>query len=369
MPGHGPYAGYLLFLFGIADATAASWMREQLVALDSLTGPDIAGVVFVKRIGINAQITSVYTPHPIREKVSDGTVDLCDIEFDPFPFHVTPMLGLDESDRFEQRTAELQAITYATDDIARAFSVLADLPCLIIADAVPTQQIEVLRLQNGCLSNIVPLLRAMIGHFYKKAGIQRHLKHLRRLEHLSEDRKRLGSKIAEVEYQSRSRINTVNIDAGEPLRKACHWLRLGSAKGFVRELASAPFIATPARDNAVAAARHNAARPNQYSKTIGSLSWYTEEFDWPLDNASHHRIVNILNKYVRQLLPDAPHIIDTDTYEEWQRLRARLQISQAELISVIWGALPTADEVRLVKQTEIDALQDRRATAWRPSYR
>jgi len=36
-----PYMGYLLFLFGDADRETASWIRDNLQALDSLTGPDI----------------------------------------------------------------------------------------------------------------------------------------------------------------------------------------------------------------------------------------------------------------------------------------------------------------------------------------
>src|SRR5437016_4942095 len=76
-----PYSGYLIFLFGIADQKVASWMREELVALDSLTGPDIAGLVFAKSVGIRGRVGSFYTVHPGHSPLrQDGSIELGDVQ-------------------------------------------------------------------------------------------------------------------------------------------------------------------------------------------------------------------------------------------------------------------------------------------------
>src|SRR5271166_2024581 len=51
-----PYAGYLLFLFGSADEDIATWFARNLVALDSLTGSSLAGLVFAERAKIRVEV-------------------------------------------------------------------------------------------------------------------------------------------------------------------------------------------------------------------------------------------------------------------------------------------------------------------------
>ena len=65
-----PYAGYLIFLFGITDPSVANWMRSHLIALDSLTGPETSQVSSSQK-GLESGHGS------LRRKHEDGTGARC----------------------------------------------------------------------------------------------------------------------------------------------------------------------------------------------------------------------------------------------------------------------------------------------------
>ena len=206
-----PYAGYLIFLFAKADACVANWMRDELISLDSLTGPDIAGVVFAKRVTIPVTVMYRETPRPSRSTIDHyhGTVDLNDVEvrpgYHPEYYFTKPMVehgGLEWDDSVQ----ELEAVTYATDEIARAFDVVSNLPCLIVADAVPTKEVEVIPLRETALSRIIPVLRNAIGNFLTCSNVSGHLVHLKALEHLSDAHEKLMYRLSGYKYHLSARV-------------------------------------------------------------------------------------------------------------------------------------------------------------------
>ena len=74
-----PYAGYLLFLFGNADEEIATWFARNLVALDSLTGSSLAGLVFARRVKIRAQagtrMDQLELPNSQDEEIQVNSID------------------------------------------------------------------------------------------------------------------------------------------------------------------------------------------------------------------------------------------------------------------------------------------------------
>jgi hypothetical protein len=77
-----PFCGYAIFLFSAADEEIATWFSRQLVALDSVSGDDVALIVFASRIRISATVSR--TPRPDGRgggpRIEHGTVQLHDVK-------------------------------------------------------------------------------------------------------------------------------------------------------------------------------------------------------------------------------------------------------------------------------------------------
>lgn len=54
---------------------------------------------------------------------------------------------------------EINAITYGTDEVARLFGVMGDLPCVLVFDSVPKRKYEVFHLRKDNLRNFLLILR------------------------------------------------------------------------------------------------------------------------------------------------------------------------------------------------------------------
>jgi hypothetical protein len=105
------YAGYLIFLFGVSDEEFATWFTKNLISLDSLTGPHVAGAVFAKRIKLAVKGAGMRG-----REVSLGQVH----------YTGSRLVRDDYSPRWSGATSELTAVTYAADEVATAFGVLRD---------------------------------------------------------------------------------------------------------------------------------------------------------------------------------------------------------------------------------------------------
>jgi hypothetical protein len=158
-----PYAGYLLFFFGESDTEIATWFARNIVALDSLTESSLAGLVFARKIRIQAQ-RIVETPPASRRRstssrltnsahVSDSMIRRVDHPRQPFDNRLMPdfkIRGMVSADGTQAvyPEEEIGAITYGSDEVAAQFGVLADMPCIVLLNAVPTGTVEIIRLSD-----------------------------------------------------------------------------------------------------------------------------------------------------------------------------------------------------------------------------
>lgn len=146
-----PYAGYLLFLVGGADAEALDWLKTHLVALDSLTGDHIAFAVFAEKVPI--QLGIPFNPQFQRPKRFLGEVPIAAVRrIDSYIKSGNLGLVADGD--------HLNAMTYATDRVARAFGVLEHLPCLLVLDAFASDDVDVVEMDDMQLGQLIPLLRS-----------------------------------------------------------------------------------------------------------------------------------------------------------------------------------------------------------------
>ena len=177
-----PYAGYLLFLFGNAHEDIATWFARNIVALDSLTGSSLAGLIFAERVRLRVQRTlkeaSPGTPPSLEASFArSGTVSTDRItkvnKVSP-PFDSRKLSDADfqayrlvSRDNFEVRFPEqdISAITYGSDELAKRFGVFEDVPCIVLLDSVPSGTVEIIQLRNSDPEEVMHLLRRLIAQF------------------------------------------------------------------------------------------------------------------------------------------------------------------------------------------------------------
>jgi hypothetical protein len=359
-----PYAGYIIFLFGNTDSEVCSWIRDQLITLDSLTGPEIAGVVFAKRVAIKARVFRQDSRHPSPMKNPWRWHNRHSRRWF-FGFRSRPMIRRDREDLLAEEMhgsyAELQATTYAADEIAKALDVVSDLPCLIVADAVPTPQLEVYRLTNSTLGDVVPLLRSTVGHFTPTAKARGLLPRLRMIEDLSKASESLKWEIRKAETEWSSRVEMVDLYQSERVKKARQYLCDGSARGFEKEIKSVRYVDPASRQKVALLCQQNSKELCQYSKTIGNISWYLNR-NWPLDADAQRKLEFILANYAMPLL-DIEVMVDGKSRGSLGLLLVRLRQAHEQLVTALWGDLPTPEEVDRLNKSEVDTLKSTGETA------
>jgi hypothetical protein len=82
---------------------------------------------------------------------------------------------------------EVTAITYAVDEMARGLGVVADLPCLVILDALPNQQFDILRLDSYSTERLIPLLRRASAKLREPSTYGRYRQLVRRIADLEQE--------------------------------------------------------------------------------------------------------------------------------------------------------------------------------------
>lgn len=155
-----PYKGYLLFLAGAADQDVCEWIADNTVQLDSLTGDDVAYAVFARRFEMRLSTNSSSGHTSARSPQVLGTIDSKEIAGEPWRVEQLVKSGrwgwaVDQD--------ELVAVTYAVDDLARNLGVLDKLPCVIVLDAIPGNDINVLRLSPEVRSAFLSILRRSLA--------------------------------------------------------------------------------------------------------------------------------------------------------------------------------------------------------------
>jgi hypothetical protein len=198
-----PYAGYLLFLFGNADEDIATWFARNLVALDSLTGSNLAGLVFAERVKIRVQVGTT------RDQLAVSDLREKEVTLEKINRTV-------EVERLVSRTGkvlyrpeeELTALTYGADAAATDLGIQADLPCIAILDALPTEDIGVLRLRDYEPKEIIHLLRELAAKFSEQEKFRPFFALMASIHSCCEDIDTIDRRINDLQRKREVIVNT-----------------------------------------------------------------------------------------------------------------------------------------------------------------
>ncbi|MQW55278.1 hypothetical protein [Sinorhizobium meliloti] len=309
-----PYAAYIIFLFGEADPHASAWIRNNLVALDSMTGPEIAGVIFAKSVTIKARLESG-RGGARRQRGIAGTerrIEIGEVITDEpwraepmFPDNISrpwegPIRGRKCDDR--SQLVDVVATTYASDELARHFGVFADVPCIILVDALPSSGFEVIRLDDAIFSGLAKLLRTTIGRFTGDAGFARKKTELEELRLTLAEISSLEGMISRSACNLQAQLQAIDTAGLAALEYAKLWLGEGSIKRFSQGLQSSALVDRHEIESAIRRAGLLKEQLSRLAKTIASLTWYAETRAWPLIDDDIHRVNGIVEGHASALL-------------------------------------------------------------------
>ncbi len=159
-----PYKGYLLFLAGAADKSAVEWIASNSLALDSLTGEDVAFAVFVRRFKMK-----LITGH--RTWTKKRFLGEIPIEGDLKIHRISELIKSGQWGWVADGD-EIAAVTYAVDRIARGLNILDKLPCVVVLDAVPSNRINVIPLSEATRASFIELLRRALSKLLRMKGCE-----------------------------------------------------------------------------------------------------------------------------------------------------------------------------------------------------
>lgn len=340
-----PHMGYLLFLFGEADPEVADWIRQYLRALDSLLGPDIAGAVFVKSFETRALVRSYYTRQwdPPR-KIRDGKVDLSEINYVESTAVASPMLNDQHDPSMEaQRSFEdLTATTYASDEVARALGLLAELPCIVFLDAIPGPM-RCHRLQAENLSDALSIVRGVVGKLVADSRFDEYRSLLVSAHDAGAKISVLRHAAASNDQLGRDNLRLLRNPMIPQLRAALDSLLEGSARRF-RHAVWQVSLPTDAIEQARARASMYAARLTHVCRTIRGVDFYLK-MEWPISAPDHARLAALIANHVAAVLDVVA--LPTDQFNKSVILDVAeaLKGVRAEVIAEIWGDLPTVADL------------------------
>jgi hypothetical protein len=358
-----PYAGYLFFLAGNYDKEILTWFTKNLLALDSLTGESVAFAIFAHSFRFKFRVSGMNPSITDRVLPMTHNVSLSDLKAS------SSVTKLVKSRKWKSGVVidgdEINAITYAVDDIARGFGVLDELPCILVLDAIPKREFQVIRLDGMDTNLLFPLLRRTCQRLLNEpkynvfmSDISRVVQLQKKIDSVQEKIDRIG-----IECEGEAAICAPFIEkAGEMLRN----MRLSMMAGSIRRtIASIPkkkwvdsIIERYKFNDFLVAIKENHELLSAYANTIGRLYLYTSKYPWPLEEPWRSKYTVIYTKYVYVLLKDAPSEPDLDSPEQCKQFRDKLIYQQSILIDKIMSILPDgifniesiADELHETKQ-------------------
>lgn len=371
-----PYAAYLLFLFGEADAKASDWIRDNLRALDSVTGHDVAGVVFAKSVTIRARKKRGRgnANGPRGMTYSDQTIGLKDVITSGnwgaqpmFPDYLSDPWtdrhpGFD-GNRHQNELVDIVATTYASDEIARRFGVFEAVPCIIIVDAFASAGFEVIRLDDVDLAGLFKALRTAIGKFTGLEGFAEKKDRLVRLEKVFAEISSVNQEALRLEACLQTELVGIDHASVSVLATAKTWLSEGSIRRFANALRSASLLDPRDAQNAISRAAGSATILSKLSKTIGSLTWYVATIPWPLSVADVARLNAIMETHASALTT-----VTIAGRDDWSKADLcfeldRLVEVQGLLVEEVWGNLPDPAEFARYQADLAATLEARHAKA------
>jgi hypothetical protein len=356
------YAGYLIFLFGIADEDFATWFARNLIALDSLTGADLAVVVLAARVRVTVQeeVTSsvsqskpqraVQSTDPSNTGIDDNStvsrhvqkslfarlsswatgqherssisacptvqkderslrspesknVKLADI--DRRRVSVDRLVGPDMSpSAWTER--EVTATTYASDEFARLLGIQNELPCLLVFDAIPWGRYELARMTKYSSDALIPMIRDIVHRFTKSEGHDRLFNLLATIDSLEATLARLkadliglSAKAEEARAQIQDLTTPSVPDEQDPaLCNACTKALVAADLHALRLAVRRSSLSADHKRRAVNTAKGVIEGLRAYRQTINNLEYFKGLDIWPLDGEWRERLKVIYTKYV-----------------------------------------------------------------------
>lgn len=336
-----PYGGYLLFLVGGADREALEWLADNVVTLDSLTDEHIAFAIFARSLRMRLHVNSSLAPPELRRRNRSFEVPLDEIKT------AGSVSQLVKSHRlgWVLDGDEINAITYAVDEIARSFSVMDELPCVLLLDAVPKREFEIFHLTSSNLDSLVALLRRATQNLLDTPGYDHFMVTIRRVIQLQDESASLRSQINSLKHRHDSLSYEPSVAAVCNLMpKFSDALLAGKIRSFMslcRKNVIRSVIPQDQLDSAIATARVHIEKLQTYNHTTHRLYLYATEYDWPLEDPWRSKYLNVVQKFVRPFLESVPERLNLDTPDQCIGFREQLVEQQTTLVSKIMSLIPS----------------------------
>jgi hypothetical protein len=331
-----PYAGYLLFLFGNADEEIATWFARNLVALDSLTGSSLAGLVFAERVKVRVQVGAT------RDQLALPDLKHEEVEIRKINENVeVERLVSRRGEVLYRPEEELTAITYGADGVARELALQADLPCIAILDALPTEAIEVLRLRDYEPKEIIHLLRELAATFSQQEKFRSFFDLMARIHACCEEIDSLERQISDLRKKRTAILGTPRPAQLWPEKARAAFLA-GRHREFRAIVKTAPDTPAEEKQRILTKLKADAPRVVELSRTTSSLQYYASNFD-SLDSEGKRRLARIVETHVCPYLPD---VLGVPLHaEQLQDMSARLLGLQRTLEQEYVRHLPDATDL------------------------
>lgn len=342
------YAGYALLLFGAADEEIATWFSRQISSLDSLTGDDVACVVFARRVRITATVERRRSTRPARGAhfERDGSVSLSDVREDHGGFHdvsATRLVADDGTSQWSSQPNTIVAVTYAVDDIARTLGIVDKLPCVAFFDGLPSRATRIEDLakgacvvqiggQEGCAEeDVIPLLRVAMQHLRSSTGFAGYTSRINRIIKLESEIVRHTWTLDSEQKQHRAIIDLAEVNFEASLKA----LRDGSARIFEESSKRVPEIDLERVTLAVASVRARQAKLVHCSRTIRSIEWHLLNDCWPLGPELSTSLGVVIERHVSKIVG----IVSKGVFESRLSFQEMLEALRKQQTAVIEDAL------------------------------
>jgi len=234
-------------------------------------------------------------------------------------------------------------MTYATDRVARAFGVLDHLPCVLVLDALSSDEVDVVELSSDQLPELLPLLRTAIHRLTQDPA---YAGAIEALELLGEIRQRIDSRVNDLRRQ---RATISEIPVVSDLAALIHQeflgmegsIRSGShrdCRGNLEKLRKYAGDEVPSDLD-----ESKGQRVVGYAKTLRALAHFSAA-PWPLPEPQERQLHDVLSQHISRLLPDLPVSPDIRR-EDLLRFRDLLIQRQSALVQEIMESLPSEEVV------------------------
>lgn len=338
-----PYGGYILFLLGKSDPSITKWLLDATIALDSLTGTDVAFAIFLMEFGIKLNVEndvrSHWNPKTSKADIKEITTG-----------HSVERLVKEGRFGYVHDGDMVIAENYAADRIARRLGILDRMPCCVILDAIPSGRFEVYPLKRNALSGFESLVREAIQNM---ASHPNYVRLMHGLNSLADNRKseiciremvrKLDRRIAEEVEASLSRTRAIEQGAAE----IQEGLFTGHLKKVYALIRSPDFVDLKPWSEQCEE-RINAKRDYllRAAHTAAKLDSFASNYGWPMEGKQRDSYLLVYQKYVRQLLPEESDTPDIEDAKEPRRLATAIrELLGSAIAGILDGGPPIGEAV------------------------